>query len=211
VSQVFAGETEQAITCRSVAFESRKRQRFLDLSLDASRADDVEQSLQQLFSEKEAIEGYRTPQHGKQDAERALHLSAVPRALCLHLKRFHFDAALMSITKVGRRLAFPFTLDLASLISPSSSSHSGAAGYNLAAVVVHEGTATAGHYVCYARPDPARAPQCWLKLDDHSASSVSEDAVRDAAFGDAGGGGGGALARGGASRNAYMLFYTRAE
>lgn len=153
-----------------------------------------------LLSEKDEIEGYKTPAHGRQKAERTTALVKLPRALCLHLKRFNFDPDILAITKVGKRISFPFALDLSEIVPALSSK---LAAYELASVVVHEGTATTGHYVCFARPDIGKAPQKWIKLDDQSVSQVTEETMRNAAFG----GIENLPFSGGASRNAYMLFY----
>ena len=49
VSQIFSGETEQTIKCVAVDYQSSKKQKFFDLSLDASIADDVNGAIQLLF------------------------------------------------------------------------------------------------------------------------------------------------------------------
>jgi len=49
VSQLFSGETEQTIKCVAVDYQSSKKQKFLDLSLDATIADDVDGAIQLLF------------------------------------------------------------------------------------------------------------------------------------------------------------------
>ena len=78
--------------------------------------------------------------------------------------------------------------------SPSTS-------YLLSSVVVHEGSAGFGHYVCYARPDPKKHPNGWLKLNDNAVSDVSAKDVFQTSFG--------TKNPDKYSKNAYMLFYTR--
>lgn len=75
--------------------------------------------------------------------------------------------------------------------------------YKLSSVVVHEGSATFGHYVCYARPDPSNTPESWMKFNDHTVSDVTFRDVCDTAFG--------SRNSGKFSTNAYLLFYVRAE
>lgn len=203
--EVFTGETEQVIQCLKVDYKKQKKQKFLDLSVDATSSNCLEDSLHMLFSEKEQIEQYKTPEHGQQAAEKSLSLSRLPKALCLHLKRFHFDAATESIVKVGKRISFPVSLDVAQYLPRASKSGGAykatpAAPYELAAIVVHEGTATRGHYTCFARPDLARAPEAWVRLNDHAVTRVSQETVMEESFGGADGGLAG-------SRNAYLLFY----
>lgn len=207
---VFRGETRQVIRCLDVPYTKTKLQRFLDLSVDVARRDGLEESIQSLFGDKEEIEGYRPEKdQGPQRAEKSLQLATLPSALCVHLKRFNFDAEAGSVAKIGRRVTFPFALDMAPYLDLDAAADAGtsasksACRYDLAAIVVHDGSPTVGHYTCLARPEPRARPAAWLKLDDAAVSSVTEDAVRQEAFGT------GLQGWGGASKNAYMLFYVR--
>lgn len=215
-SSVFRGETLQVIRCLDVPHSKTKLQRFLDLSVDVARRDSLEESIQSLFGDKEEIEGYRPDkEQGPQRAEKSLQLATLPSALCVHLKRFNFDAETGSVAKIGRRVTFPFALDMSPYLeeldaaTPDTTTDARAKAnkaqctYDLAAIVVHDGSPTMGHYTCLARPEPRTRPTAWLKLDDAAVSSVSEDTVRQDAFGT------GLQGWGGASKNAYMLFYVR--
>jgi ubiquitin C-terminal hydrolase len=73
--------------------------------------------------------------------------------------------------------------------------------YKLSSVVVHEGSATFGHYVCYARPDPLNTPESWIKLNDQSVCDVTFRDVCNTAYG--------SNNSGKISSNAYLLFYVR--
>ena len=213
---LFRGETRQTIRCLDVAFSKHKLQRFLDLSVDVSRGESLESSLAALFSQAEPLEGYRAGNLGEQRAERSVQLAVLPRALCVHLKRFSFDAQTGRADKIGSRVTFPFALDMGRYAPPAQgqadapqelkpgreASSAGPCVYDLAAVVIHDGTPTSGHYVCLARPDFIKRPSAWVKLDDSAVSTVSEEAVQREGFGEGEG-------WGGASRNAYMLFYVR--
>lgn len=75
--------------------------------------------------------------------------------------------------------------------------------YKLSSVVVHEGSATFGHYVCYARPDPSKSPESWIKLNDQSVCDVNFRDVCDNAYG--------SKNSGKVSSNAYLLFYVRVD
>lgn len=75
------------------------------------------------------------------------------------------------------------------------------ADYLLSSIVVHEGSANFGHYICYARPDPQNNPEGWLKLNDQTVSDTSFKEVCATSFGSKG------LDK--YSKNAYLLFYTR--
>lgn len=73
--------------------------------------------------------------------------------------------------------------------------------YQLSSVIVHEGSASFGHYICYARPDPFNKPETWLKLNDQSVSDATFKEVFQSAIG--------SRKSEKFSKNAYMLFYTR--
>lgn len=64
-------------------------------------------------------------------------IAALPEVLCVHLKRFRFDAYLS--TKISRHIRFPLTgLDLASFMSQDTrQTHL----YDLNAVITHYGGA----------------------------------------------------------------------
>ena len=73
--------------------------------------------------------------------------------------------------------------------------------YQLSSVIVHDGSASYGHYICYARPDPYKKPETWLKLNDQSVSDATFKEVFQSAVG--------SNKSDKSSKNAYMLFYTR--
>jgi ubiquitin C-terminal hydrolase len=128
--------------------------------------------------------------------------------LCVTLKRFRYDSDQGALKKIGDPLEFPVDLDMAKCAPGATPADEGDAQtqaqaqsqtqYLLNSVVVHEGTATFGHYTCYARPDPSKRPDYWLLFNDHSVSEVSYDQVCQASFGSARG-----------SSSAYLLFYSK--
>ena len=73
--------------------------------------------------------------------------------------------------------------------------------YQLSSIVVHEGSADFGHYICYARPDPDASPDLWLKLNDQTVTETNFKNVCEISFG--------SKKSEKFSRNAYLLFYTR--
>ena len=209
-SHVFQGRTEQTIRCIHVDFTKSRTQRFLDLTVDMAGFDRLEDALVDMFTRPDLLMGenrYRAAEpHGLQDAEKRLHLTDLPKVLCITLKRFSYDTNTNALKKLGDRLEFPLSLDMARVHS-----HAGAAAeedaaissgnYDLSSVIVHEGTASFGHYTCYARPDPRTKPNCWLLLNDDMVSQVPHDVVCRAAYGSERGSG--------SSSSAYMLFYTK--
>jgi ubiquitin C-terminal hydrolase len=73
--------------------------------------------------------------------------------------------------------------------------------YQLSAIIVHEGSAEFGHYICYARPDIKNRKDYWLKLNDQMVSEIKYKDVCNVSFG--------SKSSNNFSKNAYLLFYTR--
>ena len=125
---------------------------------------------------------------------------------------------------MGDMLEFPLRLDMKSFLSDDASpvkelektknsdliddirdnknSHKrNRTEYQLSSVIVHDGSASYGHYICYARPDPFNKPDTWLKLNDQSVSDATYKEVLKCAIG--------SNKSDKSSQNAYMLFYSR--
>jgi ubiquitin C-terminal hydrolase len=121
--------------------------------------------------------------------------------------------------QIGDLLEFPLELDMKRFLSKQKSApvpsaenaepavkvvddvKKSSSSYLLSSVVVHEGSAGYGHYICYARPDPKKYPNGWLKLNDNAVSDISAKDVFETSFG--------TKNPDKYSKNAYMLFYTR--
>lgn len=121
-------------------------------------------------------------------------------------------------SQIGDTLEFPLELDMKPYIQkvvkipsledldsevPKGKGIKAQNVYKLSSVVVHEGSATFGHYVCYARPDPLNTPESWIKLNDQSVCDVTFRDVCDNAYG--------SKNSGKVSSNAYLLFYVRVD
>jgi uncharacterized UBP type Zn finger protein len=73
--------------------------------------------------------------------------------------------------------------------------------YELNSIIIHEGSATSGHYVCYARPDPLNKADYWLKLNDQSVSESNYNDICQVSYGKKN--------SEKYNRNAYILFYIK--
>jgi uncharacterized UBP type Zn finger protein len=100
MTTLFEGRVVQVIRCLHVDFEKRRRERFLDLSVDVPSSDgELEDAIAALLL-PEQLQDYSTGPHGLQAAERRVAIASLPPLLLVTLKRFAFDASSGGMTKV---------------------------------------------------------------------------------------------------------------
>ncbi|XP_059182096.1 ubl carboxyl-terminal hydrolase 18 [Centropristis striata] len=129
----------------------------------------------------------------KTSSKQGVKLLALPRILCVHLKRFRNQGG--STRKLGCPVTFPETFDLSETHKEAFSSQfaQNDCRYTLHAVVVHCGHAMCGHYTAYVRH---RGNQRWYYADDSHVEQASWEEVKGT--------------YGGRERaTAYMLMYRR--
>jgi len=190
IKSFFEGEFENYIECTDVSYCSRRDETFYDLQLNV-RAEDgralgsLEESLKDLCRE-EILEGENAydagPEYGKQRARKGIRFKRFPPVLNLQLKRFTFDLETLDMVKLNDLLEFPRELDLGEFVEDGGV-------YTLAAVVVHTGTVSSGHYYAFVRPmevhtsadgEETGAFGRWLKFDDESVTRCTEwSAIND--------------------------------
>eukprot|EP00397_Hematodinium_sp_SG-2012_P000753 GEMP01000754.1.p1 GENE.GEMP01000754.1~~GEMP01000754.1.p1 ORF type:complete len:1240 (+),score=167.23 GEMP01000754.1:229-3948(+) len=182
IKSFFEGEFENYIQCTEVDYCSKRDETFYDLQLNV-RAEggrsliSLEESFRD-FCREEILEHENAydagPELGKQRAKKGIRFKRFPPVLNLQLKRFTFDLETLDMVKLNDKLEFPTLLNLEEFCD-------GAATYLLAAVVVHTGTVSSGHYYAFARPmRHNKLFGKWLKFDDESVSKCTEyRAVQD--------------------------------
>ena len=74
--------------------------------------------------------------------------------------------------------------------------------YDLSSVILHDGSATSGHYICFARPDVNNRPNWWLRLNDKHVSDVNVETMFEESLGSD-------MISRKSSKNAYILQYLR--
>ncbi|KAK9822778.1 hypothetical protein WJX74_007862 [Apatococcus lobatus] len=203
MQSVMGGKFAQQIICKGVPFRSEKVEEFFQMSLDVRGKRTLEESLN-FYVQGELMEGdnqyFCEDAQQKVDAVKRMCIKQLPDTLVIHLKRFEFDYESMNRWKIKDRFEFPTELDMykytvegleqAELAAESDSSmhatserHSHAQSapdpamyhYSLKGIVVHSGTAFAGHYYSFiqVRDDPkasshtdAACPSGWYCFDD---------------------------------------------
>lgn len=155
---LFCGRHSYVITCSSCSVESAGSAVGVDiheLELNVAGFSTLEASLADMLSE-EALTGdnqyaCEAPacRGARRDATRVNRLRVAPAVLSLHLKRFVYDRRTCARKKITAKFAFPQQLDMQPLLRPTAGVDAPADGaqYDLAAVVMHKGSAaTSGHY-----------------------------------------------------------------
>ncbi len=110
---------------------------------------------------------YDAGKFGKQDAERGVDFIRFPNVLCLHLKRFEYDALRSCMVKVNDRYKFAKRLNVKPFLKPKESDEDdvkpppseACTEYVLYAILIHSGGVHSGHYYAFLRPFLGD-PQC---------------------------------------------------
>ncbi|GAA5863934.1 hypothetical protein JCM8547_005285 [Rhodosporidiobolus lusitaniae] len=185
VHQLFGGRLRSRVHCQSCGHNSDTFDSILDLSLDlGNRADSLRDALSNLVKVDRLTGGnkYKCEKCKKLvNAEKSFTIEDAPQVLTIHLKRF---------TPLGKKIngliKYPEVLKLGPYMSNPSLDPT----YRLYALILHSGGGPhSGHYTAYVRASNGK----WHDMNDDYVSSASPS------------GQGGPLA----SRNAYVLFYTR--
>ena len=157
VGGLFCGRASYETTCchcGSQSAASAAAVDFHELELNVAGFPSVEASMADLLVE-EALEGDNLyaceapPCAGaRREARRMMRLRNTPPVLSLHLKRFVYDTRTWARKKVSAKFAIPRVLDLQGLLRPAAGDPASEdSQYDLAAILVHKGTAaTSGHY-----------------------------------------------------------------
>ncbi|KAG5187582.1 hypothetical protein JKP88DRAFT_193754 [Tribonema minus] len=125
-----------------------------------------------------------------------LSLARLPRVLCLHFCRRHYSPSRERMVKLSQRVRFPLELTRDGLARCGASAAADSDLYLLRAVIVHQGSADAGHYVAYRRVGRGAA---WVCASDAAVRAATEEEVcaceaymlfYEATSGSGGGGGG---------------------
>mmetsp|Transcript_21289 Transcript_21289/g.68944 ORF Transcript_21289/g.68944 Transcript_21289/m.68944 type:complete len:957 (-) Transcript_21289:68-2938(-) len=113
----------------------------------------------------------------KTDGERRLAFMNLPEVLCIHIKRFRYDANWFNATKSSRVVTFPVNklLDMASFLEEPALHP---VEYRLIGLIQHIGSMGGGHYISYCQHK--KKPQEWYEFDDLQVSLVSPEQVERA-------------------------------
>jgi len=189
IQSVFGGVFAQQIICKDCPHRSSRDQEFMFLSVDVRNKRNLQESLEAFVKGEllEADNAYFCEQCSKKvDAFKRVAVRTLPTSLCIHLKRFDFDYETMQRLKVKDRFEFPMQLNLEPFTVEGLEAKEGCGAnarakedydYELVGVIVHSGSAFAGHYYSYIKErgskacnigggEPLSQPQ-WFLFDDN--------------------------------------------
>jgi len=231
---VMGGRFAQQIICKDVNYRSELEEDFYQISVDVKGKGCLEKSLE-AYVQGELMEGenaYFCEKVGRRvTALKRMCIKRLPQTLVIHLKRFEYDHLNAQRYKVKERFEFPVTLDMFRYTadglealegSPAQvAAMSEATGgrprnyyiYELKGVVVHSGSAFAGHYYSFIKERPKVLSDGqvvdgkWFLFDDKNVREWSLEHLDEDCYG----GPSSAQAQEDRPHSAYMLFYERKD
>lgn len=109
-------------------------------------------------------------------------ITLLPSCLIIHLKRFTFNAKKGSIKKCNARFEFPIYLDMSPYIDDATCNR-----YMLGGIIVHNGSASTGHYYSIVRNRYFESNQStdseWYIVDDERVTPFSLETLDSETFG----------------------------
>jgi len=216
---------------------SAREEPFTYLSLEIKNKKDLASALRALISHEMVDYKWENEDGSKVElpTQKRTSIKTPPQHLILHLKRFEFDYETMQNSKLNDRFEFPRELDLwefsaagrpDKVVRPEAKEGEGKEEeavlavpedrddfkYELAGVVIHSGTANAGHYYSFIRERLGGKLGRWMMFNDSSVTPFNPDFLEREAFG------GvetykyaytGLTQQQAITRNAFVLFYDR--
>ncbi|KAK3144226.1 hypothetical protein QOZ80_4AG0310280 [Eleusine coracana subsp. coracana] len=172
VQHLFRGSVSHMTRCLSCGKDSAassKMEDFYELELNIKGLNNLEESLNEYFSE-EALDGdnqyFCESCQKRVDATRCIKLRSLPPVVNFHLKRYVFLPKTTTKKKISSAFNFPGRLDLGKWLSSPLSGVT----YDLAAILIHKGTAAnSGHYVAHIKDESNGQ---WWEFDDETVSEL---------------------------------------
>ena len=169
--------------------KSEREEEFYQISVDVRGKKDLIESLESYVA-PEALDGqnqwFCESLGHKVDAKKRTLIKKLPESLVFHLKRFEWDYETYQRWKIKDRFEFPMELDMGPYLDGSSANErcadksDGGHMYYLSGVIVHSGTAFAGHYYSFAKE---RATGRWFHFDDDSVTPWDVADIEPECFG----------------------------
>jgi ubiquitin C-terminal hydrolase len=190
--KLFSGELIHTISGINHDYCVSRPEKFFSLSLDIRNLGNVQQSFASFLQSEHFMgnDQISTETYGKIDGTKSTRIGQLPTVLILHLKRFEYSLRPRSRSRVNSEFDFPIDLDASSLLATPQPAQD-----RLHGVVLHSGTARAGHYQSLIKIDTK-----WYRFNDMNVSEFNESGFKREAFGGNETG-----------PCAFLLFYSRVE
>ena len=165
--------------------KSEREEEFYQISVDVRGKDNLLESLESYVA-PETLDGqnqwFCESLGHKVDAKKRTLIKKLPETLVFHLKRFEWDYETFQRFKIKDRFDFPTELDMGPYVDANGDGDADGEGhmYDLSGVVVHSGTAFAGHYYSYAKE---RETGKWYHFDDDSVTPWDVADIEQECFG----------------------------
>ena len=220
---VFGGTYMNQIVSKECEHISERPEEYLTITTKVQGKRNLEEGLEFLI-QGDMLDGDNKYHCSKCDAKVAANKRCViqhlPNTLALHLSRFEFSFETFQNVKVNDRFEFPETLNMKPYtreglavaeglpVSEDEVRPDSYYEYELAGVIIHNGSANAGHYFSYIRErDGEAADAPWYEFNDRRVTTFKKEDLDAKAFGGAYSG----MSTHVKSFSGYMLFYQRKE
>ena len=168
-SRIFEGEFVNFCEWIHVDFKSNSKEKFNCLQLNVQGLGGIKESLQN-YVKWEMLEGdnmYDAGDFGKQEARKGIRFVYLPPVLQLQLKRFDYNPKTGNMMKINERFDIDEVLDLDDLLEFDENKNKDIKNqYHLHSIVMHRGSANAGHYFAYIRNSATK--RRWLEFNDEN-------------------------------------------
>ena len=168
--------------------KSEREEEFYQISVDVRSKKDLVESLESYVA-PETLDGpnqwFCESLGHKVNAKKRTLIKKLPESLVFHLKRFEWDYETYQRWKIKDRFEFPLELDMGPYLDGSCDAKADgdvARGhiYDLSGIIVHSGTAFAGHYYSFAKE---RSTGRWFHFDDDSVTPWDVADIEQECFG----------------------------
>jgi len=188
IADLFEGTSMDYVRCHGCGHESARPDKFMDLSLVirpfGASPEDYNKSVTEAIAQyikPEILDGdnkYACDACGKRcDADKGLKLVRLPYILMFQIKRFDFDFETMRRMKINDKMQFPEVLDLTDSVALEEGDEKKELKYQLYGVLIHSGSALAGHYYSYIRD---HSDGSWHEFNDSNVSGITDLKYQDA-------------------------------
>ena len=192
INEMFKGVISNMLDGIEENFHDTKDEFFYNLSVLVKGQRNMDSSLHQ-FIQDEVVSGYECEAFENTiSVKKYSRIKRLPPILVIQLKRFEYDFKTNERYKINDNFEFSEQLDISQLCDSTLLNSKDQYLYHLSGIVIHIGTALSGHYFSLIKKGNS-----WYDFNDINISKLTDDEVKDLAFGKREG------------YSAYILFYTK--